>query len=162
VNIAGIDYSTQAVDIVTVPYDTDGQPEWHRYPLQGDGAFERARDVANELPGRSSMFWDDILAVGIEHPGGRYGTGAMLRVQGAILSVIPARMLVVPLPPARWRKLNGLNGNTGKETVAALSVAIGEYENDPPVSLAEWPQDAHDAHLIALATMSLITPTVAA
>ena len=123
-NIAGSDYSTQAVDIVTVPYDQPGTPDWHRYPLQGDGAFERARDVANELPGRSSMFWDDILAVGIEHPGGRYGTGAMLRVQGAILSVIPARMLVISLPPGRWRKLNGLPGGASKDGVADQSLDL--------------------------------------
>jgi hypothetical protein len=161
-NIAGIDYSTQAVDIVTVPYDQPGTPDWHRFPLQGDGAFERARDVANELPGRHSLFWDDILAVGIEHPGGRYGTGAMLRIQGAILSVIPARMLVISLPPGRWRKLNGLPGNASKDAVAIQSEAINWREVGFPLTVGRWPQDAHDAHLIALATSSLISPTVVA
>jgi hypothetical protein len=170
-NIAGIDYSTQAVDIVTVPYDQPGTPDWHRFPLQGDGAFERARDVANELPGRHSLFWDDILAVGIEHPGGRYGTGAMLRIQGAILSVIPARMLVISLPPGRWRKLNGLSGSASKTEVARRSRALADpYEShraivvrpDIELTWAGVPQDAHDAHLIALATSSLIAPTVAA
>ena len=156
-NIAGIDYSTKAIDLVTIPHDEPGAPQWHTFPLEGDGAFDRARDVANALHGRSSAFWDDILAVGIEHPGGHYGTQAMIRIQGAILSCIPARMLVQPLSPARWRKLVGISGNSTKEQVLIFSaVKLGERTD------GQWPQDAHDAHLIALATRTLIsTPATA-
>ena len=156
--VAGIDYSSHAVDIVTVPLD-HGAPIWHRFPLTGMDAFDRARSVADSVPGRSSVLWDDITAVGIEHPAGRFGVGPLLRIQGAILSRIPARMLVEPFPPAKWRKAVGLPGNCSKEDVAFRSQ---ERKNGDPRDIPEWPQDAHDAHLIALATRAAITTEAAA
>ena len=71
--IAGIDFSSHAVDLVTVPYDGAGAPVWTRFPLVGQDAFDRARSVADATPGRSSTMWDDVLAVGIEHPAGKFG-----------------------------------------------------------------------------------------
>jgi hypothetical protein len=154
--IAGIDYSTKAVDLVTIPHEDAGAPEWHTFPLQGDDAFDRARDVALEMPGRASSFWDDILAIGIEHPGGKHGTGHMLRIQGAILSCLPAWVLVEPLPPAKWRTLVGLPGNASKLNVTLHSLVQGSpWPSSVKADL--WPQDAHDAHLIAHATRTLIT-----
>jgi hypothetical protein len=159
--VAGIDYSSRFVDVVTVPYEGAGAPVWHRFPLVGADAFDRARSVADSVPGRSSVLWDDVLAVGIEHPGGNHGTGALLRVQGAILARIPARMLVHPLPPGKWRKLVGIKGNATKTEAANRSI------NEPlpsryVIDWGRWPQDAHDAHLIALATRSLIDTKQAA
>lgn len=153
-NIAGIDYSTHAIDIVTIPHDGPEPPEWHTFPLQGDNAFDRARDIANELHGRNSLFWDEILAVGIEHPAGHHGTGHLLRIQGAILSCIPARMLVQPLAPARWRHLAGLKGSSSKDQIRAASELL------LPFGVHFDTQDAHDAHLIAIATRSQISNTV--
>jgi len=134
-------------------------------------AFDRARSVADSVPGRSSQLYDDVLAVGIEHPGGKFGTGDMLRVQGAVLARIPARMLVHPLPPARWRKLVGLPGNASKEAVSVVAdnmrwdgqwVASADPHIDYEPLLPEWPQDACDAYCIALATRSLINTQAAA
>ena len=114
-NIAGIDYSSHAIDIVQIPHDGPQPPRWDRFELEGDMAFDRARDVATSMPGRASSYWDEIIAVGIEHPGGHYGTQAMIRIQGAILSCIPPWVLVEPLSPAKWRKLIGLPGNASKD-----------------------------------------------
>lgn len=159
-NVCGIDYSTRAVDLVTIPYDHDGPPKWRRWELgKYAKAFDRTRSVGEWVPGRGASFWDDIVAVGIEHPGGKFGTGDMLRVQGAILSCIPARMLVEPWPPAKWRKAVGLPGNAAKETVAWES-ALQLGWIDP--RLLGWTQDAHDAHLIALATRQAIQTQAAA
>lgn len=159
-NVAGIDYSTRAIDVVLVPED-DGPPAWHRFPLTGTDAFDRTRSVADTMPGRTSQFWDEILAVGIEHPGGKFGTGDMLRVQGAILSCIPARMLVEPWPPAKWRKAVGLKGNATKDEVAYFAnprwVAV-----DPSWWGKRFEQDALDAYCIALATRQAITRKQAA
>jgi hypothetical protein len=168
--VAGIDYSSHAVDIVTVPLDA-GQPIWHRFPLTGMDAFDRARSVADSVPGRSSVLWDDCVAVGIEHPAGKFGTGPLLRIQGAILARIPARMLVEPFPPAKWRKAVGLPGNADKVGVAVesrvrLASSFSYFDPDRDARLCEvfyeWPQDAHDAHLIALATRAAITTEKAA
>ena len=158
VNVAGIDYSSHAVDVVLVPVD-GGAPSWHRFPLEGNDAFDRTRGVATVMPGRGSAFWDPILAVGIEHPAGRFGTRDMTRVQGAILSCIPDRVLVEPWPPAKWRKAVGLKGNATKHDVESYSydATIGMPGDWP----REWPQDAHDAHCIALATRQAITKAAA-
>ncbi len=162
VRVCGCDYSSKFVDLVTVPLDGPGAPVWHRFPLVGADAFDRARSVAQAVPGPTSVLWDDILSVGIEDPRGQ-NAGAMYRVQGAILARIPARMLVRPFIPSEWRKGVGLKGNASKETVAsyAHSFAAGAYTRpDWPVvdalEATRWPQDAWDAYCIALATLRLL------
>jgi hypothetical protein len=158
-NVAGIDFSSHAIDVVLVDVDGRQPPRWHRYPLTGADAFDRTRSVANSMPGRSSAYWDNVLAVGIEHPAGKFGTGPLMRLQGAVLAQIPARMLVKAWPPGSWRKAVGLPGNASKEAITVRSFLILEDEGTDSM---EWPQDAHDAHLIALATQHAITTQEAA
>jgi hypothetical protein len=150
--IAGIDYSTRAVDVVLLDEDTDAAT-WHRFELEGADAFDRARAV------RLAMFtrpfdWDDVLAVGIEDPRG-YNAGSLYRVQGAILSSLPRHTLVHPLIPSQWRKTVGLPGNASKTAVKAfaamtLDVAGWSRFRQPAV------QDFYDAYCIALATRTLL------
>jgi hypothetical protein len=142
--IAGIDYSTRAVDIVLLDEDTDAAT-WHRFELEGADAFDRARAV------RMAMFtrpfdWDEVVAVGIEDPRG-YNAGSLYRVQGAILSSLPRHTLVHPLIPSSWRKTVGLPGNASKAEVMAWMMNSDRYD---------WPQDACDAYCIALATRTLL------
>ena len=154
--VAGCDYSSRFVDLVTVPLDGPGAPVWHRFPLGGADAFDRARSVAQAVPGPTSVLYDDLIAVGIEDPRGQ-NAGAMYRVQGAILARIPARMLVRPFIPSEWRKAVGLKGNASKEDVFTFSIRI---VNSHPKSLESWglavPTDATDALAIALATLRLL------
>jgi len=155
--VAGIDYSSRFVDVVTVPCEGTGAPVWRSYPLEGCDAFDRARNVAHVMPGRAHSFWDGILAVAIEHPAGKVGTGHMLRIQGAVLACIPARMLVHPLPPAKWKRLSGCR--TGAANHAAYSrhsAALLEQQGWTPWDTAQWPHDAHAAHLMALALRALL------
>lgn len=165
--IAGIDFSTHAVDVVLLDENDVEPPVWHRYELTGANAFDRARQ-ARFLP----TVWDDVLAVGIEDPRG-YNAGALYRVQGAVLARIPAATLVHPLVPSQWRKLVGLPGNASKADVAAHAVSLhkeAEYAHymqwrdwqscelhDEFYTPPDWPQDALDAYCIALATRSLLT-----
>ena len=162
--VAGCDFSSRFVDIVTVPFEGTGQPVWHRFPLVGADAFDRARSVADSVPGRSSVFYEDILAVGIEHPAGKFGTGPLLRIQGAVLARIPARMLVTPLPPSSWRKAVGLPGNASKDDVWmwVYDNCFAARNSDLIPPKQEWPQDARDAYCIALATRSRIDRSEAA
>ena len=157
--VCGIDYSSHAVDLVTVPLDGDGPPSWDRFMLTGADAFERTRHVSQVMFGAHHSFWDGLIAVGIEHPAGRYGTGPLMRLQGAILSCIPARMLVEPLPPGKWRKLAGMAGNAPKDDVKIRSIRLALQGGEVTMG---WPQDAHDAHLIALATRHLLEHPAAA
>jgi hypothetical protein len=158
--VAGIDFSSLAVDIVTVPLD-HGAPIWHRFPLTGRGSFDRARSVADSVPGRSSVLWDDILAVGIEEPIGKFKPGLGFRIQGAVLAQIPARMLVEPFPPAKWRKAVGLPGNASKAEVAEHAI-VDLHSHGALWTLRDNGQDCLDAYCIALATRAAITTEKAA
>jgi hypothetical protein len=149
--IAGVDYSTRAVDVVLLDEETDAAT-WHRFALEGQDAFERARAV------RLAMFtrpfdWDDIVAIGIEDPRG-YNAGALYRIQGAILSSMPRHTLVHPLIPSQWRKTVGLPGNASKDDVSAWVYDHWlQPLNAAPMLLQ---QDACDAYCIALATRTLL------
>lgn len=154
-NVAGADLSTFYVDVVKVPLEHDRQPEWHRFPLTGQDAFDRARSVRDAMPGRTSVFWDDVLAVGVEDPRG-HSAGVIYRVQGAILSCLPPHLLVHPLIPSAWRKLVGLKGNASKEDAYTLAIQYVTSFGPDTWPLAV-PTDATDACCIALATRTLIT-----
>lgn len=142
--VAGIDYSTHAVDLVLVDQDEQRPPWWHRFELHGQDAWERTRDVRRVMPGPSSQLWDEVGAFGVEDPRGQ-NSGVLYRVQGAVLACLPPTALVHPLVPSEWRKAVGLPGNATKAQI------YGAFPQDPL-----WPQDACDAYCIALATATLI------
>lgn len=146
--IAGIDFSTKAVDVVLLDEDSD-TVEWHRFPLDGPGdAFDRSRLVRAAMPSRS--WWEDhgVIAVGIEDPRG-YSAGHLYRIQGGILQCLPADVLVQPWIPSVWRRLVGLAGNADKNAIAIHSRRL--LGGVTPGG--EWPQDAH---CIARATRSSV------
>lgn len=154
----GIDYSTEAIDLVTVDVD-DGSARLFHWDLCATGdAFGRTRVVPLVVPGRRSAFWDNVRAVGIEEPMGRGKISwaivpKLKAVQGAIVACIPATLPVTPLKPAEWRDNIGLAGNATKETVKAWAVA--KITATPANQLVrDWPQDAFDAYCIARAVES--------
>lgn len=162
-SICGIDYSSHAVDLVLLDEDSDAAT-WHRVPLVGPSAFDRARMVRLlMLSHLGSAFWDDVLAVGIEQPRGNHGVVHMARIQGAVLTCIPASKLVQPLNPAEWRKRVGLKGNATKDAVRieawARAAMVDGYLAD---AMNAWPFDATDAYCIAMATRSLLETKAAA
>lgn len=161
--VAGIDYSTRAVDIVWIDDDGAEQPIWRRFDLVGADAFERTRVVRAAMPSAST--WDDTLAIGIEHPGGRHGVHQLLRVQGAIISCLPAGVLVQPWPPSQWKKAVGLKGNATKSEVESfvhLHTFANESQDTFDFVLDEWTQDALDAYCIALTTRAALVKEKAA
>jgi hypothetical protein len=163
--VVGIDFSSNAIDFVSID-DDNGQVEWSRYNLYGNDAFDRTRKVGAVLPKRGSTFWDDVIAVGIEHPAGPPVTVlAPMRVQGAVLSMLPSATLVRPWPPSAWRKAVGLKGNSSKKDVwkfvsTEFRVGYWGYRGSYFYQSATaflWPQDAADAYCIALATRGAIS-----
>jgi hypothetical protein len=136
----GIDYDTFAVHLVRLPQS--GTPTYFRLDLEGDDAFDRTRRVSWEMPGPG--FWEDVIAAGIEEPGGKYVVGKLKAIQGAILSCLPDELLVAPYQAGLWRTLCGLKGNCTKEEVKAWV-----YEQLP--ENPGWPQDAADAYCLAVA-----------
>jgi hypothetical protein len=157
--IAGIDYSSHAVDVVLLDEDSD-QAAWHHFPLTalpGWDSFDRARTVRAVMPTRS--WWEDrgTIAIGIEDPRG-YGAGHLYRIQGGILQTLPPDVLVHPWIPSAWRKANMIAGNATKQAVKIHSLRLVGASK----ATDEWSQDAHDAHLIARATRASLQRSEAA
>jgi hypothetical protein len=148
VKLAGIDYSTRAIDIVFFdPDELAGElPWWNHYDLPAVGnAFERTREVAQVLPARRSVLWEDVYGVAIEEAYGHGGSAApLVRVQGAILSCLPPELEVRAFSAGYWKTRVGLPGNASKERVREWVMA--ELATEPA-----WPQDACDAYCIARA-----------
>ena len=153
--VVGIDFSSFAVDIVRVHVDDLTPPEWHHWALHGQDSFDRTRTVANAMPGRTSVFWDDVLGVGIEEPAGKQ-TGHGFRVQGAILSMIPPATMVEKWMPSQWRKAVGLPGNCPKDAVMEWVVSSA-FTDGWKTDQRHLEQDACDAYCIALATREALT-----
>lgn len=160
--IAGIDFSTKAVDVVLLDEDTDAAT-WHHAPMDGWDAFERTRDVRRAMLEIGSGIWDDVLACGIEEPAGRM-TGRLFRVQGAILACLPSSLLVHKLMPSEWRRTVGLPGNASKADVELFAdrKRYPVWPHPMVNTLPPWPSDPCDAYCIALATRTLLQRTEAA
>lgn len=148
--VAGIDLSTHAVDIVTVPLEGTEPPVWRRFELKGEDSFSRARTVRDAMCNRTSPFWDDILAVGIEDPAGHHGTNHIYRIQGAVLQCLPSHVLVQQWRPAAWKKAVKLKGNANKAEVMTEVLVL------EPDAAYDWDNNACDAYMIALATRAVI------
>jgi hypothetical protein len=148
-NIAGIDVSTRAVDIVKLPFDGDNA-QWDRYDLVGPNALERVCWTFYDIP--KGTYWDNVALVAIERP---YGPGRDILfhlhlVVGAVIAALPARLRPPWLMhPTEWRKACGLPGNASKGTVTEWTYWYG------PQGTEEWPQDACDAFCIAYAARAL-------
>lgn len=159
--VAGIDFSTHAIDVVLIDENDEQAPRWFRYEIRhnGDTAFDRTRAVAGWI---HKGIWDDVLAVGIEDPRGQ-NAGALYRVQGAILMRLPSDVLVQPWIPSQWRKAVGLPGNCSKDAVQDFaSLHAGAFTSPQKLFDKSPPQDMYDAYCIALATRQALTRKEAA
>lgn len=151
-NVAGIDYDTHGIYIVTLSPDRGRAASsltMRSIRRKGD-AFERMRGVVDVMP--RGTFWDEVLAVAIEepmvmNPKLRQLLPKLKAVQGAIVALLPPDMMVVPMTPNVWRKKAGLPGNAPKERIAKFVVAHERAADD----VRFWPQDGCDAFCLALA-----------
>lgn len=161
--IAGIDYSTHAIDVVLIDENDAKPPRWYGFELDGHDAFARTRSIRDTMPGAASSFWQDVLAIGIEEAQGvQKATVAKLKaIQGGVLACLPSGTLVQPWVPAAWRKAVGLPGNAPKATVADW-VYLRAVASPGYTHVVGWPQDPCDAYCIALATCLAITREKAA
>jgi Holliday junction resolvasome RuvABC endonuclease subunit len=149
---AGIDLSSNAVDVVLLDEDTM-DARWVRYRID-DGrkdlkAFARARRLRDAMPVRSA--WKDagVVAIGVEHGASRNFNSvvAQSRVEGALLACLPADLPVYMLMPASWKKLALGHGRATKEDGAVWARHTIHWQD----ARGFYPQDAVDAACIALA-----------
>ena len=145
--VAGIDFSTHAVDVVLLPWeeDTDGA-RWIHVELRGTGAREEMRwfyaclRVPSGLSER--IEWRQVAMCAIEKPVGP-GSRRLLPLMGAIAHAVPPASAPAPIPPQQWKLLFCDDGRASKEDVADRARSL-----DFP---ADWPQDAYDALGVAWA-----------
>lgn len=152
--VAGLDFDSENVWLALIDEDTAAVMSISRHVLAGQDSFDRARKVRDALPHRWRWLDDGVVAVGVEEPYSphRPSLRALLRVQGAILSCLPAELLVASLTPngrapAGWKALIGLPTNASKPMIAARVVELGAE--------AGLRQDFYDAIGIAHATRNL-------
>lgn len=143
--VAGIDYSSRAVDIVLL--DDDGRRcHWTNIPLHGDTPLERARSLRGRLPLRS--WWEDegVYLIGIEDPIGHHAhtAKALGQAGGAIAALLPASLTVLQTPTAEWKRLFCGDAKASKDDVREAVSRDGVFGSSPG-----WTQDAYDAYAIA-------------
>lgn len=145
--IAGIDFSTKAIDVVLIA-DEGHQAEWHRFQIPKHQLFtaERARAVLAAAPARG--WWEDngVWLVGIEQPMSRFAHTAksLGLVAGALISRLPRGLPVIETQPEEWQRMFCDPG----EKVCKESIARASRRWLGPPAYG-WPQDAHDAAGIA-------------
>jgi Holliday junction resolvasome RuvABC endonuclease subunit len=148
VTVAGIDFSTKAIDVVLLNDDTD-HATWHRYTItHKQGAFYAARQVNDAMP--TSSFWDQVWLAAIEDPysNSRGTAKALGMIRGAVLASIPTRLPILPTAPQEWKRVFCGNPSASKTDVKDAAIRRGF---DP----ADAAQDAYDAYGIAWAIRKL-------
>ena len=162
-SVAGIDYSSNAIHLVTVDEDTGAPTLWTKRDLAaGPGdSFERCRRVRRLMPTRSAWENEGVIALAIEDTFSRdfRAATALGRVQGAILQCLPPDLLVVPLP-ANYKAPHGWKALTvGKTNATKTAVRRWAEENGLPAGLE---QDFCDAFCLARAMLKLLEMRAAA
>lgn len=140
----GVDINAREINLVSIELDTMVMK--HHLLIGAKNSFDTARMMTTVMP--HSSWWDDIALVAIERPAGRFAKVIYAQglVIGAVLALIPSRVLVQDFVPAQWKKLVGLHGNASKEQVIAWASEFGAGEN--------WDEHACDALAICHAALN--------
>jgi hypothetical protein len=157
--VGGYDISTHKIDCVLVDLDDLEPPVWISFPFKGADAWERTRTVAQVVNGRA--FWEEwgLYAAGIEVPFG-FSSAKVSMIIGVLLTRLPPDILIERWPNNSWRKAVGLKGGgMPKKEMKTTSVAKSvELLAGSGITHTEaWTVDAHEAHLIAVATRTALS-----
>lgn len=154
--VAGIDFSTLAVDLVLLDEDTPAAT-WHRFPLAGATALEKARSLRARFPGRSWFEDQGVYLVGIEDPIGRFPATqkALGCVAGATAALLPPDVPLRAMTPSQWFPASvgcapPRLSDERKELATNWALHVVELE-----AADKWPHDAFDAYAIAWAARAL-------
>ena len=137
-NVLGIDLSSKAIDLVLLDENAD-KAAWQRITLEGDSAFERARDVADKMPAPGWFADHGVYLVAVERPFVRHGQDVIRLVQGCVLARLPRALPVWEVSVSQWKRRIGL---PIREKPSA-----GSFPFNTPIG---WAQDAYDALGVAL------------
>lgn len=109
--IAGIDISTRAIHVCTIPEDTN-QAELHvvRLDTERGDTVDRIRRLRDRMPARGAWYDTGCTLVAIEKPfhRGVANVAPMLMVYGALLQLFPDDLPLLPLRSDDWRAECGI------------------------------------------------------
>jgi hypothetical protein len=108
--IAGLDISTRAIHIVSLPEDTNhAQLHVVRVDTTRGDPIERIRRLRDRMPARSAWADSGCSLIAIERP---YfdgpSLGLMMAVYGALLQLLPADLPLLELRSDDWRRECGI------------------------------------------------------
>lgn len=153
--VAGIDFSTRAVDLVLLDEETT-VASWHRIPLiEGRGTLAAARSLRGRFPGRSWFESEGVYLVALEETfsGHHAGTAKKLgMIAGAIAVLLPPDLTLLEIPAHEWKRETVGKAGSTKAAVQMWFTEVGFQAN--PGS-GKWTQDAFDAYAIAWAARAL-------
>lgn len=141
--IAGIDFSSQAVHICTLPEDSNlATVHTVRLDLGGGNLLTRARRLRDQMPARTAWRDAGITLIAIEKPFSHQprNVASMNLVYGGILQCLPANIPLLELSPGDWRK-ECLITNRGDTKAASIRFARQTWA-DPPHALDHNTADA--------------------
>lgn len=148
--VAGVDFSSHAVDVVLLDEDGGLLPAHLRFPFENRRyAFERLLGCREVLP--TPGWWADesVYLIALESPKSK-GFGAavdLARVQGAIIATLPRNIITWQLTPNEWKREIGFPGVAKKDAYRAKAIELGAMKN--------WTEHAIDAFCIAYAARAM-------
>lgn len=132
--IAGIDLSTRAVHICSLPEDTnEAQLHVVRLDTERGDQVTRVRRLRDRMPARSAWADAGITLIAIERPYSHHAAtlAPMMLVYGGILQLLPADVPIFELSPPEWRKECGLPQRGEQVKPAAIQFARDLWPSAP-------------------------------
>ena len=154
-SVAGIDLSTHSIDIVVLDDETDAVVQTAHVPVQqymeGWPIWSSVRALSSVFPTHHWFHEHGVWLVGLEDPMS-IGKGVVKKlalVTGAVLTLLPRSVTVIPLPPDEWKKETCGVPKAKKPEVAAW---VGRTWPSVPAVVS---QDTLDAYAIAYAARAV-------
>jgi N6-adenosine-specific RNA methylase IME4 len=156
--IAGLDISTRAIHIVSLPEDTNhAQLHVVRVDTTRGDPIERIRRLRDRMPARSAWADSGCTLIAIEKPFHRGpGIALMMAVYGALLQLLPADLPLLELRSDDWRRECGIPIRKPREAPdnwhkrRALEFAREQWRDAPP-----FDHDGAEAFCVAWAAREI-------
>lgn len=156
--ICGLDISTRAIHIVSLPEDTnEAQLHVIRLDTERGDATDRIRRLRDRMPARAAWRDAGCTLIAIEKPYHRSpGIAPMMAVYGALLQLFPASLPLLELRSDDWRPECGIpirkprDAGSDWHKQRALLFAREQWADCPPID-----HDGAEAFAIAYAAREI-------
>jgi len=152
--IAGVDISTRAIHIASLPEDTN-EAELHvvRLDTLRGSALDRVRRMRDLMPARGAWRDAGITLIAVERPYSHQAAtlAPMMLAYGGLVQLLPADVPLLELSPPEWRRECLLPQRGADRKAAAIRFAREQWPTAPNA----LDDNAADAFCIAYAARQL-------